>query len=111
MRAFTIEVDSLDNLGGPGLALNFDPTKARSFPLITADTGILGFDPAAFAIDTTGFQNNLAGGSFSIGKSGNDLLLNFTPVPEPTAWLLLLGGVCLRFATRRRTHGGCLAGV
>jgi len=99
---FTIEVTSLDAANAPGLAGNFDPAQNREFVLVQAGGGIAGFDAAEFAIDLSGFQNDLAGGAFSIAASGNDLLLVFAPVPEPsTCALLLLGAGALSMGVVR----------
>lgn len=55
--------------------------------------------------DTTGFKNNLARGSFAVGRDGNNLTLLFTPVPEPGTWALLLtGAVGAGLAMRRETR-------
>ena len=100
---FTIAVDSLDAADHPGLALNFDPTRDQSFRLLTADGGIVGFDPARFGVDVSGFLNDLDGGHFSLSESGNDLLLVFNAVPEPPTVALLLGvGTCLGVFPGRR---------
>ena len=55
---------------------------------------IVGFDPAAFDIDATGFrQHNPIGslGEFSMQQHGGDLMLAYT-VPEPGTWALLAAG-------------------
>ncbi|MBP1690293.1 MAG: hypothetical protein H6Q34_866 [Deltaproteobacteria bacterium] len=78
---FAIHLISLDASNQPGLAANFDPSHSYSFTLLTAGGGITGFAPGAFTLDHSAFQNDLAGGSFSITQSGNDLLLLFTAVP------------------------------
>ena len=63
-----------------------------------------GFDLTDFTLLTSNFQNNLAGGSFSLLQQGNSLELLFTPlaanssggVPEPSSLMLLaLGGLGL----------------
>jgi len=71
------------------LAFSVDPAATDPFPN--------GFDPASFAINTSGFANGFDG-KFSIARAGNDLLIVYTPVPEPgtilgfsAAWLAVTG--------------------
>ena len=54
---------------------------------------ITGFDPGAFTIDLSGFPNDLGGGGFFLTQGGNDLALNFTPVPEPSTYALMALGL------------------
>jgi fibronectin-binding autotransporter adhesin len=78
--------------GGP--AAGFDAGQAGSWTIASATGGITGFAADAFTVvtsasnGTTGFANPLAGGSFSVTVSGNDLNLVFTPgTPQTTlAW-------------------------
>jgi autotransporter-associated beta strand protein len=80
----------------PGNALNFNPNNFYTWTLVSASS-ISGFN--------AGFFNPLNGGTFSVSKTGNDLDLNFTPVPEPSTWAMMaaglfaMGGAALR---RRR---------
>jgi len=53
--------------------------------------------------DTTDFQNPFLGGTFSVGVISNDLMLTFSPVPEPSTLALMASGLCaLGAAVRRR---------
>lgn len=105
---FGINLWSLASTGPDvnGAALNFLSGNSYSWTLVTTTGGISNFDAADFAISvganngTAGFSNALNGGSFSVAQSGNNLLLNFTPVPEPRA--ALLGGLGLLVLLRRR---------
>ncbi len=99
---FTVEVTSLAADNSPGLALNFDPTQSYQWPIAHAD-GITGFDPAAVAVDTSHFVNPTNGGTFRLAVQGNDVVLGFTPVPEPGA-LALCGVAAVGWVTywRRR---------
>ena len=103
----TISIASLNSGGTAGPALNFDPAKSYAFVLVSADGGIVGYNPAEFTVDTSGFQNGINGGSFSVGQSGNNLILNYNVVPEPATWRLLgFGGVFLLglILHQRRSH-------
>jgi autotransporter-associated beta strand protein len=80
----------------------FDPTQPWTFTLATAAGGISGFSADRFAIDSSGFGVALNGGSFVVSQSGNDLLLQFAPIPEPSTWAIMLVGIGLLIAARRR---------
>jgi hypothetical protein len=89
---FVIELRSINPTTGiPGLA-SFNPMQAYSWTLVSAGS-ISGFNAADFSFNTSAFQNPLNGGTFLVGETGNSLTLNFTPVPEPGTWLLMLGGL------------------
>jgi fibronectin-binding autotransporter adhesin len=101
---FTLFVTSLSG-NSPGSAANFNNTQNYTWTIATAVGGIQGFSGNNVVIDSTGFQNDLGGGNFSLAASGNDLNLHFnaTPIPEPgtlAASLLLIGGVI--WSKRRR---------
>jgi len=111
---FVIQIASVDpayrlgvggSVGGgaaaPYVLTDFDNTLAYSWAIASA-TGIAGFDPNAFTLDATGFGNSLGIGSFFLAQSGDDLLLNFTPVPEPSTFALMGTGLLLMLATRLR---------
>ncbi len=101
----TISLVSLGTNGAAGPATNFDASRGYDFVLASADGGIGGYTPGEFVVDTSGFQNALDGGAFSVVQSGNDLDLVFNPVPEPATWMLLgIGGVWLGVAVLRRRH-------
>jgi hypothetical protein len=56
------------------LAFSVDPAPTDRFPN--------GFDHNAFAINTSGFATTF-NGSFALARTGNDIFVSFTPVPEP----------------------------
>ena len=103
---FTINLTSLNSSNGAGLLQNFNFTQAYSWQFVSASGGIVGFtSPSVFTTTTSQFQNNLGGGSFGVTQVGNSLVLNFTPVPEPSTWCLIVAGLgAIGLAARRRTR-------
>ena len=91
---FTIGLYTLDQANGAAALANFDSSHAHRFLLVDA-AAVTGFGNQFFTVDTRGFQNPLNGGSFDVSLVGNDLYLDFNPapVPEPSAWLLMMGGL------------------
>jgi autotransporter-associated beta strand protein len=93
------EADGVLAVSGP--AADFDPAAAASWTLFQTN-GIIGFDPAKFrvvtaAADGTGGFANAFTGTFDVtlGAGGNDVLLRYTPVPEPTSVVSILAGAAL----------------
>lgn len=105
---FTLHLTSLLANHTAGDVAHFNSAVDHSYTIVTAPVGILGFDADAFAIDATGFTNELNGGSWSLALSENTLNLNFTAavVPEPATATTLAGLLALTFAAtnRRRTR-------
>jgi autotransporter-associated beta strand protein len=100
---YRINLISLDANGQPG-ALEFG-TFGTTYTLVLATSGGLsGFDAASFQLDASAFTSSYASqAQFYLTSSGNDLMLNFTPVPEPSTYALLaLGAGMLWFVRRRR---------
>ena len=79
-----------------GNVVDFNPGTSYSWQIASSTNAISGFSAGAFNIDTTGFSNPLNGGFFNVslgGPGGNTaLFLNFTPVPEPSTWALMIVG-------------------
>jgi T5SS/PEP-CTERM-associated repeat protein/autotransporter-associated beta strand protein len=99
---FTIMVRSLNGAGNPGNVADFSSGSDYSWTIAASALGINGFAADKFVIDTSLFTNSLGIGSFSLSQSGNNLLLNFTPVPEPSTYALMLSGLALAGLQWRR---------
>ena len=102
---FTLHLSSLTDSGASGNISNFLASRPYALQVLTATGGINGFNPSAVRITTTGFTNALDGGSFALLASGDELMLTFTPVPEPSTWALMLTGasvLAVKFMRRRR---------
>lgn len=100
---FSLYLTSLDSTGASGFAA-LTSGQAYSLPIVTTSGGtVTGFDPTAFSIDTSLFQNSFIVSPYLTADS-NNLYLNFTAVPEPSTYALLgLGlGAVLFPALRRR---------
>lgn len=79
---FTIQLQSYDP-GGSGLVTNFNAGANYAWTFATAAGGIANFSADSFAVDTSLFQNNAAGGVFSVQTNGNSLQLVFSSRPTP----------------------------
>lgn len=90
---FTIHVVSLDSGDNVGMATGFTQGQTYNFTIFTANN-ITGFSTDKFLFDTSAFSTDAGPNAiFSISQSGNNLILSFTPVPEPSTWALLGTGV------------------
>jgi autotransporter-associated beta strand protein len=105
---FVITLNSLDAGNNPAAVAHFDPMQDYSWVFATTTDGITGFDRAKFVLDTSGFTNDLQGGTFSLFQSGDNLGVQFDAVPEPGGVTVVgLGLVALmRRRRRRRQRGG-----
>jgi autotransporter-associated beta strand protein len=102
-NTITFNLISTNSTGGNAAAINFNPAVPYSWTFASSSTPITGFNPNQFNL-VSSFLNGTNGGTFSFAESGNNLELNFTPVPEPSTWALLAAGVftVLPLAVRRR---------
>lgn len=103
MGTFALNVTTIDALGNAAPALNFNASTGYSW-MLGASNNLVAFSPSDFTINTSGFQNATSGGLFSVSNVGNNLFLNFTPVPEPMTWALTALGIAVLtpFAISRR---------
>ncbi len=103
-NSITFNVVSVDNTGQSANAIHFNPASSYSWTFATSPTAITGFNASDFNIITSGFTNPMGSGVFYVSEVGNNLNLNFTPVPEPSTWALIGAGVlaAVPFALRRR---------
>jgi autotransporter-associated beta strand protein len=75
---FTINISTVQNQAGTaGTASGFVNSQNYSWRLAEFGSAISGFDPNFFILNSTGFQNSLAG-SFSLNATGNFLNLLYT---------------------------------
>jgi hypothetical protein len=99
---FTIALQSLDVTGAPGNVSDFNPASPYSWTIFTAAGGVTGFSAADFVFNTSGFTNNPTLNGFFVTQSGNQILLDFAPVPEPSTYALLVSGLGLVGLVLRR---------
>jgi hypothetical protein len=106
---FVIQLRSIDgnlNDGNPGAA-DFGTDSSQSWVIATAAGGITNFSADKFAVDTSAFANDLAGGHFSVATNGNSLLLTFTSAPPPPVFgNVTFDGANLIFTGTGGTSGG-----
>lgn len=102
---FTVNLKSLTLADTAGLVSDFNNTNSYTWKFVQTSGGVSGFAADKFQFNTSNFQNSLGIGSFFVTNIGNDLFVNFTPVPEPSTYALMaLGlGVIVVLARRRRS--------
>jgi hypothetical protein len=101
--SITFNLFSVNAGGSAAAALNFNSGNPYTWTFATTPTIITGFAANQFVLNTAGFVNGTGGGTFSFSQVGNNLDLNFTPVPEPSTWALMGTGVlALASITLRR---------
>jgi hypothetical protein len=98
----TFDLLSVNASANPAAAINFNPAMSYIWKFAASGSAITGFSASQFNLVTKGFSNSTAGGTFSLTEVGNNLFLDFTPVPEPATCALLLAGVALIGVVARR---------
>jgi fibronectin-binding autotransporter adhesin len=105
LNPFTIRVIGLDGSNNPGFVSDFNMAGSYMW-ILASGSSVSGFDASRFELDLSQFHNPSVADQFSIGTSGNSLVLNYNaagPVPEPSGVLLIaLGGGALLV---RRSRG------
>ena len=101
---YLLNILSLNNANASGLVgaggANTFTEANRSWNILTTTTGITGFNASEWQIVPGGFQD-VETGTWSINQSGNNLVLNYTVIPEPNV-AALLGGLGVLALLRRR---------
>lgn len=94
---FIVRVKSLDALNQPGLLPGFDARQSYTWTIAQAGS-VVGFNVNAFTLDTTGFLNPTAGGTFGIQLNGGNVQVVFTPAPPVLAFARGSGNITLSWA-------------
>ena len=103
---FTIQVQSFDP-NGSGEVTNFDAGTNYNWVIGTGTGGITNFSADKFTVDASAFNNDLAGGTFSVQTNGNSLVLVFTSLPPvPAFGSIQLGGTNAVFSGTGGRAGG-----
>jgi autotransporter-associated beta strand protein len=100
---FVIKLFSLNSDGVAGTVGDFNSANPYSWTIASATGGISNFNSTDFSIDASGFQNSLGIGSFFVTENGSNLMMNFTPVPEPSTYGLMAAGLVVLLWRRRKT--------
>lgn len=91
--AYEVNLLSLTAGNMPGNVPNFDDSS-RSWVILTTTGGITGFNSSNWTIETSGFMTTTAPtGSWSVRQSGNDIVLDYVIVPEPTSGAIAIVGI------------------
>lgn len=82
---FTVRIVSFGSDSTRGAPANFDNNKEYVWPLVTAGSTVIGFDPAKIELLTHEFSGDLGGGTFKVGLSSDErtISLIFTPNHPP----------------------------
>lgn len=83
---FTLRLASLTPANTAGPVHDFSSSTEYFWTIVQTTEGIVGFDPAAFTLNSASFSNALDGRTFmlELANGGKDLVLHFTGVPVAT---------------------------
>jgi autotransporter-associated beta strand protein len=101
---FIIRIISLDGSNNPGFVSDFNMASSYMW-ILASGSSISGFDSAKFELDPSAFHNPADAEQFTIGTSGNNLVLNYNAagvIPEPSGVLLIALGAGTLLLRRRR---------
>jgi autotransporter-associated beta strand protein len=108
LNPFTFKLVSYSLSGNAGTLQSLSIGTTYNLVLAMASHGITGFDASAVALDTSAFLTgsySISNYSFSVKTVGgaDQLILSFTPIPEPETWALMaLGSASLAIPLLRR---------
>jgi len=109
LNPFTFKLVSYSLSGNAGTLETLSAGTSYSLVLAIASQGFTGFDASTLAVDSSAFLANgysISNYNFSlrtVSGVGQELILSFTPIPEPETWaLMLLGSASLALPLLRR---------
>jgi autotransporter-associated beta strand protein len=100
--SYVLDITSLTGGNVAGDVPNFSEIN-RTWTILSTTAGITGFDATHWTLSTGNFTSSpTAAGAWSLGQTGNDLVLSYSAIPEPSTTALLLGGLCVVAILLRR---------
>jgi autotransporter-associated beta strand protein len=82
---FVLDITSLTLADVAGSVPDFDNTATYAWSIAKTTTGITGFDPHNFTLNTANFANGLGDGAFIITTNATDVILRFVHRPSVTS--------------------------
>ena len=103
---FILKLQTQTGSNADGLLDSWNPDVDHTWAgIVTTTTGLTGtFAANEFLVNTSAFQNTI-NGTFSVALNGNNLDLQYSAVPEPSTWAMVLSGFgALALVQRARRH-------